>query len=679
MRELSQITLERWSSGDYVGEAKPTALVEVRTGRFIRGYSSWDGQSDLRTRGQVEIWQPTWTPDTDWIALPQTLSCEIAQGFDNNGVATGTVEVDNVAYVEQGGYKDIVRGYFSPFRGFVSPARPQSASDDATEWYDILRPGVQIRVWEGYGDETYEVFLGLIDSVDPRTRPDAITIAARDMGGVLVDEQIFGWVKDPKLGETIRFIGEADSDGKKISTGATASSSQPGYPPQQISEIVGGSGSYWASQGHSTPAVTEWVELHLPEGLYRTFMLHPFYDGMEYFVSMYVRPPRDGSATVDGVDHAEGWVNGSGGDTVPGDNGGHTYLHHEEIISNESIIRHLTKEIYCGDNSVLRVSFRHLHQSSLGAHDPAETYRAGVRTMFAYKLTKADSELGVTTVGHSSAFETPGGTSTIHIKDISDIVRLMLVWGGFKEWEVSDTGTTLDKPFTINRQDTLMGVIQKCVEMTGFVFFMAAPTSEENSIGLPVFRPSHLFTGASGLEVSDQTVITGLRGHLTNESQAHVIRVLGGSPTDAKDVTTFGTGTAKAKTAPVPEGVYFPPWARAQRDAGVLRHVNYIRPELTTIYDCEIACLLIAFQQALASYTGVIEFPLWPGLELDDIIGAVDHATGINSRFYIAQRTFTYQGGENPSWVNSAQGSLLDHPDMLDLFDDYASVIAANG
>jgi hypothetical protein len=101
---------------------------------------------------------------------------------------------------------------------------------------------------------------------------------------------------------------------------------------------------------------------------------------------------------------------------------------------------------------------------------------------------------------------------------------------------------------------------------------------------------------------------------------------------------------------------------------GVFKRVIHYDPALRTYAECLMACYLIAFQEALAAYTVTAELPANPLIELDDQVGLIDAATGINSRVWIVSReqTMTTTAGET-TWRMSIGGSLLDTSDMANL------------
>jgi hypothetical protein len=190
---------KRWHTGDLVGAAQPVCAAAVRRGHFSRGYAD-DGH-----------WQATWTPTTDWQDLPNVAQFELEQSFDQNGIAVGTFDIDNVEYVDAigagGTYRKIQRGWYSPLRSYNPPGKPgpDKAHLVKNEWDRTLGIVAEVKVEQGYGDATIQTYGGLLDSTTVSPLPDKLRLASRDFGQVLVDSKLFGWNIDPKLRDPLQF------------------------------------------------------------------------------------------------------------------------------------------------------------------------------------------------------------------------------------------------------------------------------------------------------------------------------------------------------------------------------------------------------------------------------------------------------------------------------------------
>lgn len=211
--DVSKAFMSRWRSMDHTGQARPFCEVLVRRGRLERSWhNDWPNPQFGRVFGKSirHQWYPDWTPLDDWTTLPGVYEVDLDQSFDNNGIATASITVDNVAWVERFGVLDAPyhvreRGYLWPWRGYVPPHRPGSG-ETKNEWY-MRVPNAQILIRQGYGADTaVKTFTGLIDTLDGTIRPDRLVLTARDFGGVLADSYIFGWNKTKTIADPVTFV-----------------------------------------------------------------------------------------------------------------------------------------------------------------------------------------------------------------------------------------------------------------------------------------------------------------------------------------------------------------------------------------------------------------------------------------------------------------------------------------
>jgi hypothetical protein len=177
-------------------------------------------------------------------------------------------------------------------------------------------------------------------------------------------------------------------------------------------------------------------------------------------------------------------------------------------------------------------------------------------------------------------------------------------------------------------------------------------------------------------EVRDDQLLTQFSWQHTDEPLAGIIRVRGKALPRSQGGRTLGKGDAAVPAAVM--AVYRPPWHRFERDARLIKHVVHTEPLYTTQYQCAIAARQIALQEALGANSGQFEIPGHPGLEVDDIVGLVDRATGINSRVGIAslQSTFT-RTRDSIDWKQTVGVTLLDTPDVVQVVDELASALRA--
>lgn len=692
-QQIPDLFHRRWRFGDirtprpngrqrapaHVGDAKPTMVVQIRKGRFKRGYGAWDGDDvDAVIPGESRHrpWQARWVPETPWKELPNVLECSLSQAFDAAGVNVATFTVENIGYVEQTGplgdvYHLIEQGYLAPFRGYRAPGRPKRDANLDNEWQDVLARSAQLRVWQGYGEPDRDgngempldggengawTFVGLIDDVDPESAPYRITITAR-AGKTLTDQRIFGWNKSRAIDDPIVFMDRLEADNVSWEGGdARASSERDGHPARFVADRE--ASSSWLSRTRGSETAVEWVEIRLPAGRYEEIMLDPAYDGMEAFIGVYVRDRRqttvgpgnspneeEGSvgytpATVDGARVGNGWL---GDELVPGE--GWTYIRHIGRLSGKQNVHKLRHIIVTGDNTILRVAFRRLKKVQDG-------YRAGVVRLQARKrrtTKKTERKRG----------------NIILVDDVADVVKVCLRWAGFDEWEVEQTGVRLKGRALFNRSSFLIDPINKAVEQTGYVFYVGDPANGD-SLGVPIFRRNRALEAPDDVrQLRDTELLTGIKVKVSEEPLAYIIRVRGKTakpgPQSNDGIRLGGDKTNRIMA------VYRPPWWQRNRLGGVLKHVTHTRFELRSFEECQIACYLIAINEALQAVTGVVEAPGHPGFNLDDQVGIIDTGTGMNTRMWISNRQSTFRAGQAASWTMTLTGSMIDTPDLVDL------------
>jgi hypothetical protein len=665
MADVNQTIFERWFSRKHVGVARPQLIVGIRRGHFVRKYQHHtflDGSSEqvgsIYGESPRSPWWPKWTPTEDYQFVPAVRSVELHKSLQNNGLMNATISIDNTGVDPRIGvmgrlFRIFKKGALSPYWGYRAHGRPSQGITPDTRWFEKLDSEAQITVWEGYGDGigTTKTFTGLIDGpIDMTSQPAVMTINARDFGQMLTDAFVFGNNKSPQVHPPVTFVDRRSSDNTEaVSGGASASSERPGFPATNVSDLH--SSTAWESDGHPDRNVTEWVEIHLPRGRYETFYMFPQYAGMEMFLSIYARgtsPKMDGSSIP--TNH---WVDTGLGD-VPGAFGGFPYIKRWENIDADAHHRTMNHTFILGENSTLRLSFRNLGASTDA--DGNRTYRAGVKRLAGVKRTQK-AEVAK--------------KHWILVDDPSDIVRIVLRWAGFREWEVENYGWRLKKPITFHQGDKLIDMIQRMATYGAFTFFMGDPTSHDLSTGVPVFRYNHARAGAPILMVTatDADLLTAASAKVDKGAQANVIRARGKR---SKHGRMLGEDTTRRFQA-----LYFPPWYRNGRTSGKLRHEVMYDNLLDSNEQCMVACCLIAFQMALASAEVVVQLAGYPAFDIDDQVAVMDRGTGTNSRVYIVERSSTHTTGKEATWRMTLTGGLLDTPDVQEVVRDLNRAITA--
>jgi hypothetical protein len=654
----------RWTTGQHIGATKPTMIVEIQRGRWNRNYRTVTQQVSATIPGESETapWMAEWTPSEDWLELPGVVEFKDQQSFDQNGVTVGTIVVDNVRFAEatgtEGLYRIFERGYLSPLRGYDPPGRTAQGLV-SNQWYERLARMSRVRVWQGYGEPERDIdgnivsdagdngiwaFMGQLDDIDLDTDPDQVTITVRN-GQSLTDQRMFGWNKSKQLRDPITFADRESADTvTNVGTSAMASSEASGSPASNV--LDGDRETAWRSTNHTTADNTEWVEIVLPEGgRFEDFILDPRYDGMSVYIGFYASGPH----SVDGVDvGGAAWV---GSITVPGTHGaGWTALRFIERASGTQQIRSLGAVIEAPENSRIRVAFRNLVEA-----EPGE-FRAGVT-----RLQGRRREVSVTAVE----------AKWILVDDVSDVVRVVLRWAGFPEWNVESAGVPLKGKWVFNRSNFLIDPINRAAEAVGFSFFLARPADGDGQ-PIPVFKlngarenPGTVF------EVTDDDLLTEVSYKNTMEPLSYIIRVRGKNASASEGGQTLGGDSSQRIM-----GVYRPVWSHQivgdpgpDRLGGLIKHVTQTMPELKTIEECLTACRLIALAEALAALQIIIEVPGYP-VELDEQVGVSDQTTAINSRIWVAQRTSEFRTGTEGFWRITLTGPLLDTPDIQETIDE---------
>lgn len=664
MPTLEELNLERWRSGDHIGEATPRFYMTIRRGKFVRGYSAWVGDDvDAYIPTHSKPWQATWTPTGPWKDVPNVFDVAIDQSFDNNGIASATIQIENVNLEPTGPgglWHKIVRGFLSPLRGYQGAGRPAIA--EKNEWFNVFKRKSQVMIAAGYGQAFVPVFTGLINDVDLTSAPDRITCTVRDFGQTLTDQRLFGTVKDNGLTDPITFAPgrKADlDDTKKVGGAASASSEEHNHPARLVCDSS--DSSRWLSDGHGADNVTEWVQIHVPRGRYLTFYMQPEFAGMEVYISVFARDRDLGKkAQVDDVDVDSGWVDVGKGD-VPGANGGFPFIK-KATAPGAGKYWTFGHQLELGKDSVVRISFRKLgkHRSLVPGHEGEVQYRAGVSRLFAVSRKQNEKK---------------AAGKKILIADVADMVKVVLRWAGFKEWDIESVGTSLKEPVTFDANTTLMDVIAKVQEVTNYVFYIRPPEDIEQ-IGIPVFRnPRALDTSFTDpfdvIEIKDSKLLTAISARFTDANMPAVIRVRGKKAKKKQGGVTLGSDKVRRY-----QYLYSPPWKDDM--AGIVKHVTFTNEDLASEFECQIASLLIAVSAAMKSALASFEIPHYPYFFLDSKVAVVDEGTGLSTRIYIAQRQVSLHSGEQASAKMTLSGAIIDTPEFEAVRADLFAALTAD-
>jgi hypothetical protein len=262
-----------------------------------------------------------------------------------------------------------------------------------------------------------------------------------------------------------------------------------------------------------------------------------------------------------------------------------------------------------------------------------------------------------------------GGRRWIYVDDAADVVRCVLRWAGYRDWDVEDTGTSMKGHKTYNRGTFLIDIIRDVCDESGYLFFMGRPPHGE-STGLPTFRRrSALMTVNMLGEVSEHDVLLDCQPKEDTENLAYIIRVRGKVDEDA-GMPLGGDASNRLMS------VYRPPWSYEpgeggdDRLGGLIKHVTHTENALKTIDQCEVASRLIALEEALSSFTASIQTPGHVGVALDEQIGVTDSSTAVNSRLWVTAYDSSFTTGEETTFTTTMSGSLIDTEDIKTIIAD---------
>lgn len=270
----------------------------------------------------------------------------------------------------------------------------------------------------------------------------------------------------------------------------------------------------------------------------------------------------------------------------------------------------------------------------------------------------------------------------ILVEDVSEVVKVVLIWAGFKEWEVESTGVPLKDKLVFNRATYYIDIIKKIAEMVNYVFYIKPPDDPWTSIGVPVFRNNGaLRTTGSVEQVKGSNILTDIQSKFSQEPKAYIIRARGRpikQPSDPK-APPRGRYLGGEQVRRI-MAVYEPPWVRNGRSARILKHTVHYDQLIDNQVDADVAVRFIALAQALKSATGVVEVPALPRIiELDEQLSILDEGTAMSTRIWIASATSTFRTGEEASFVMSVGGAYIDTPDFVEVRQDLMAALTEAG
>lgn len=647
---------ERWRSKDHVGIAKPTLEVTVTRGVMDRDYQKFeflDGKTEkfmtIVNGNNVTPWQAFWRPTGDPIPIPNVLNVKWQKLLESSKKSTGataTIEIENVIMKQITGaggiYHAMKTGYLSPWLGSRLLGRLKLF--EKNEWFERLIEGMKIDIFEGYGDQKSHTFTGLIETVDLETFPYRITVTARDFSILFTDQRIMEWNKPPECRAPITVADRQRTYGiKPVGYGPKASSVAVGRKPERVVEKE--NTEDWVSSASPEAKSTQWIEVKIPAGYYEEVYLDLPYKHQKIYMSIFAEPGSyyNGEPVV-------GWVSGPG-KTPDGTN----YVNKWSGTSSGGIMRSMGAGLEATAGSLVRITFTNLSKRS----EWGNTYRAGC------------TRLAPMLFGHNSQHPLNGEPGVnadkwILIDDFADIAKTVFMWCGLKEWAVESLGYSLVYPMKWDMSKFFAELLENLCEQANWVFYMGAPSTSSETIGVPVFERNKATDAppAEGmLEIRDEDMLESVQPALELANLPYFIYVRGN--VDQKGLV-WDEELVKRY-----EAVYFPPWAGAGPDieeagrvAGVRRHSYTVDANFESDLECEFGAVLIAIQYALEAYGAKIQIAGYPGIDLNEQISIISESTGINSRLWTTLVESEHTTGEKAAWKMTVGGSLIDNEDL---------------
>lgn len=740
---------QRWRSRQLIGDNKHVLIVRVREAFMNRGYMDTNRIDTGEPIYPPLIWNANnlhafrcqWVPLGPWMTLPHVESAKWSRSVDlqtggQRGGSTLTVVMDNIEFPDTAGaagtYHTFDRGYYSPTRGYQPMLRPTMFLDPRNSWGDVLNTGQQIEVWEGYGtgaDVELLTFLdpttnsyappsgalnrtwtGVIVNLDSEANPDHLTITAQDFSIFLTDQRLVEHNKAPEIPSPVTFADLHQSWDRTAVAGGTYYYS-PGTPSQFLF------GGWWRSQGFSTrnPSPAPWVEMVLPAGYYEDFGItieaYPYVTqssrnemtlnavevSQKMAISLWIP---DNTGIMDGTEPLPaGWVDltgdGSGWagmvDTIGDGPIPYMFTLTQTIDFVEwwsAVDWKFTHHFHLPEGSRLRVTCTDL---GLGNKTPG-VYRAALDSLMAFVYNS------------NPVRQPPPGNvdGWVLVEDMSEVVKMILIWAGFQEWKIDWVGWSLFQPRIYGIDKFLMDVISDMLSQGAFIWYMGQPTNDDRSIGVPHFEYISALNspGHEMIEVRDTDMTEALTTTWKLSNLPHQIIYRGDMTQAGSTLPGFGVEGQTTRY----QARYYPPWSAQtspldfltgmvlysstirpggdaqfgglRRDASIIRMVtetmgNSVETQLESDAACLFACVLAGLQYALDMGTAQFQIPGIAPLDLNAQVAVVDRASALNSRIWVSSIESEHTNGPDGRWHMTMGGSVIDNQDMDSLRADY--------
>lgn len=471
MRDVPSTMTAAWRSGQFVGTRRPVARATVQhchmklrnytlTSTYTRVSLSGSGIPSVNASGGIDplhgervaqtyadfLWSNTATP----AEIPNILSVEWTRSVDAD-TAECTIVIRNTAPLAPGqaplpGKQFEQPGYYHPYHGASSFSRRWGHTQN--EWLGRLMPDNVIRTYEGYGTDldtdpestpetdSHLVLTGvwLIDRVTPSAAGLTLTIKARDMGRLFLEQKVYAPVIPTQFypltfqnwDQKVR-IGGATVKKGRLKAKPIRSSNWPyvgdsgAIHGHRTKDAFDGSGdSYWMSVGNPAPSkryAYEWVQAGVKGGVSEV-RFTPKKKGYTAYLHLKVNGVWIGGHSINY--HTDGVGEQVGDDDHRGD-----IPYYRSMVVRSEREHKFVFPVVKGVTAI-RLTLGNL-QYFPGTNP---SYRAGLRDVkvFGEAVTNTTREVPLK-VG-------PAGANPSRCQDYTDIVKLAAAWAGLF-WPVS--------------------------------------------------------------------------------------------------------------------------------------------------------------------------------------------------------------------------------------------------
>lgn len=478
MRDVPSTMTAAWKSGNFVGNRRPVVRATVQhchmklfnytlTSTYTRVSLTGSGIPSINVSGGIDplhgekiaqtyadfLWSNSTTP----LEIPNILSVEWTRSV-NVDTAECTIVIRNTAPLAPGqaplpGKQFEQPGYYHPYHGASSFSTRWG--HEQNEWLGKLMPDNVIRTFEGYGtdldsdpDSTPEtdshlVLTGvwLIDSVSPSAAGLTLTIKARDMGRLFLEQKVYTPVIPTQFypvtfqnwDQKVR-IGGATVKKGRLRAKPVRSSNWPyvgdtgAIHGHRTKDAFDGSGdSYWMSVGNPAPSkryAYEWVQAEVKGGVSEV-RFTPKKKGYTAYLHLKVNGSWVGAHSINY--HTDGVGEQTGDDDHRGD------IPYFKSMVVKSEREHKFSFPMVKGVQAIRITLGNLQHFA----GTSPSYRAGLRDVKVYgeAVTNTTREVPLK-IG-------PAGANPGRCQDFTEIIKLAAAWAGLF-WPVGASLTYTD-------------------------------------------------------------------------------------------------------------------------------------------------------------------------------------------------------------------------------------------